>query len=152
MTQQRVESCMLLLASEYLCRAVQFGILEQPSIHFSSSEVMNPIPQTPEDLTFGREDLHAGCQEGVYEEVTTGEAERIRSKGAMISSRVFVWKDGPEGCYGPKPSGLLSTLYRKPALLDSIFLGSVLVHSAALLRFTLPSLHKPRHRHYYGTV
>jgi hypothetical protein len=81
-TQQRVESWRLLGASEYLCRAVQFGILEQPSIPYSSGEVMNP--QTPEDLAFGSEDLRAGCQEGIYEEVTTGEAERIRSTGAMI--------------------------------------------------------------------
>jgi hypothetical protein len=82
--QQRVESWRLLWVSEYLCRAVQFGILEQPSIPFSSGEIMNPIPQTPEDLAFGSEDLRAGCQEGIYEEVTTGEAEGIRSTGAMI--------------------------------------------------------------------
>jgi hypothetical protein len=86
--------------SEYLCRAVQFGILEQPSIPFSSGEVMNPIPQTPEDLAFGREDLRAGCQKGIYEEVTTGEAERIRSTGATISSSFVVWQDGPEGRKG----------------------------------------------------
>jgi hypothetical protein len=58
---------------------------------------MNPIPKTPEDLEFGREDLRAGCQEGIYEEVTTGEVERIRSTDAMISSRFVLWKDGPEG-------------------------------------------------------
>jgi hypothetical protein len=57
----------LLGASEFLCRVVQFVILEQSSIPFSSGEVMNPIPQTPEDLAFGREDLRAGCQEGIYE-------------------------------------------------------------------------------------
>jgi hypothetical protein len=94
--QQRVESWRLLGTSEYLCRAVQFGILEQPSIPFSSGEVMNPIPQTPKDLAFGREDLRAGCQEGIYEEVTTGEAERIRSTDAMISSSFEVWQHGPE--------------------------------------------------------
>jgi hypothetical protein len=96
-TQQRVESWRLLGASEYLCRAVQFGILEQPSIPFSSGEVMNPIPQTPEDLAFGSEDLRSGCQEGTYEEVMIGEAERIRTTGAMISSSFVVWQDGPEG-------------------------------------------------------
>jgi hypothetical protein len=63
--QQRVESWRLLGASEFLCRAVQFGILKLPSIPFSSGEVMNPIPQTPEDLAFGREDLRAGFQEGI---------------------------------------------------------------------------------------
>jgi hypothetical protein len=76
--------------------------MEQPSIRFSSGEVMEPIPQTPEDLTFGREDLRAGCQEGMYEEVTTREAERIRSTGAMILSSFVVWKDGPEGRKGER--------------------------------------------------
>jgi hypothetical protein len=98
--QQRVESWRLLGASEFLCRAVQFGILEQPSIPFSSSEVMNQIPQTPEDLAFRRKDLRAGCQEGIYEAVPTGEVERIRSTGAMISSSFVVWQDGPEGRKG----------------------------------------------------
>jgi hypothetical protein len=70
-TQQRVESWRLLGASEFLCRSVQFGNLEQLSNLFSSGEVMNPIRQTPEDLAFGREDLRAGCLEGIYEEVTT---------------------------------------------------------------------------------
>jgi hypothetical protein len=37
-----------------------------------------------------------GCQEVIYEEVTSGEAERIRSTGAMISSSFVVWQDGPE--------------------------------------------------------
>jgi hypothetical protein len=83
-----------------LCRAVQFGILEQPSIPFSSGDVMNPIPETPEDLAFGREDLRAGCQEGIYEEVTTEEAERIRSTGVMISLSFVVWQGGPEGRKG----------------------------------------------------
>jgi hypothetical protein len=99
-TQQRVESWRLLGASEFLCRAVQFGILEQPSITSSSGEVMNPIPQTPEDLAFEREDIRTGCQEGIYEKVTTEEAERIRSTGAMISSSFVVWQDGPEGRKG----------------------------------------------------
>jgi hypothetical protein len=62
---------MLLGASEYLRRVVQFGILEQPFIPYSSGEVMNPIPQTPKDLAFGCEDLRAGYQEGIYEEVAT---------------------------------------------------------------------------------
>jgi hypothetical protein len=58
---------------------------------------MNPIPQTPEDLAFGREDLRAGSQEGIQEEVTTREVERICSTGTMILSSFVVWKNGPEG-------------------------------------------------------
>jgi hypothetical protein len=56
---------------------------------------MNSIPQTPDDLAFGREDLWAGCQEGIYEGVTTGEAERIRSTAAMISLSFVVRHVGP---------------------------------------------------------
>jgi hypothetical protein len=95
-----IESWRLLGASEYLCRAIQFRILDQPSTSFSSGEVINPIPQTPKGLAFGREDLQAGCQEGIYEELTTGEAERIRSTGAMISSSFVEWQDEPEGRKG----------------------------------------------------
>jgi hypothetical protein len=62
---------------------------EQPSIPFSCGEVINPITQTLD-----------GCQEAIYEEVTTGDAERIRSRGAMISSSFVVWQDGPEGRKG----------------------------------------------------
>jgi hypothetical protein len=90
-TQQRVESCRLLGASEFLCRAAQFGILEQPSILYSSGEVMNLIPQNPEDL-------RAGCQEGIYEEMTTGEAERIRSTGCYALLRMRpLWISCAEG-------------------------------------------------------
>jgi hypothetical protein len=90
-TQRRVESWRLLGASEFLRLAVQLGIVEKPSILFSSDEIMNPMPQTPEDLAFGREDLRAGCQEGIHEEVKTGEAERIRGTGVMILSSFVVW-------------------------------------------------------------
>jgi hypothetical protein len=57
---------------------------------------MSPIPQTPEDLAFGREDLRAGCLEGIYEEITLEEAENVIRTGAMISSSFAVWLDGPE--------------------------------------------------------
>jgi hypothetical protein len=36
-----------------------------------------PIPQTPEDLSFGREDLREGFLEGIYEEVTLEATESI---------------------------------------------------------------------------
>jgi hypothetical protein len=99
-TQQRVEAWRRLGASEFLCRAVQFGILEQPSIPFTSGEAMTPIPQTPEDLAFGREDLRAGCQERIYEKITPEEAETIQKTGAMISSSFVVWQHGPDGRNG----------------------------------------------------
>jgi hypothetical protein len=43
------------------------------------------------------------------------------------------------GVTGPKPSGAISYVVREPTLIDSILLGSVLVHSAALLSTPLPS-------------
>jgi hypothetical protein len=76
---------------------------------------MNTPPQTPEDLAFGREDSRAGCQEGIYEEVTTGEAERIRSTGAMISSSFVVWhKTGDnEGAVCGKPAEAIQALAQR---------------------------------------
>jgi hypothetical protein len=74
--------------------------MEQPSIPFTCGTVMSPIPQTPEDLAFGREDLRADCLEGIYEEITLEAAESIRSTGEMISSSSVVWQDGPEGRKG----------------------------------------------------
>jgi hypothetical protein len=57
---------------------------------------MNLIPQTPEDLAFGREDIRAGYREGIYEEMTVGNTKRIRSTGVMVSSIFVVWQDRPE--------------------------------------------------------
>jgi hypothetical protein len=61
---------------------------------------MSPIPQTPEDFAFGREDLRAGFLEGIYDEITLEAAEGIGRTGAMISSSFMVWQDGPEGRKG----------------------------------------------------
>jgi hypothetical protein len=54
------------------------------SIPFTCGTVMSPIPQTLEDLAFGREDLRAGFLEGIYEEITLEAAESIRRTGVMI--------------------------------------------------------------------
>jgi hypothetical protein len=81
-------------SSRYLQAPLRTGYQAAPYFILS-------IPKTAEDLAFGREYLRAGCHEGICEEVTTGEAERIRSTGAMISSRFVVWQDGQEerkGC------------------------------------------------------
>lgn len=44
-------------ASEYLVRAIRYGILERPERPFVNGEVLGDIPQSEEDLSFGREDL-----------------------------------------------------------------------------------------------
>jgi hypothetical protein len=48
--------------------------------------------------------------------------------------------------------GYFSMWFRDPTLIDSILLGSVLVHSAALLSTHASVSNKARHRHYYDTV
>jgi hypothetical protein len=50
-------------ASEYLLRAIQFGIGEPPSTPFTGvGAEMGEVPQTDEDLKFGRADLQVGLQ------------------------------------------------------------------------------------------
>jgi hypothetical protein len=68
--------------------------------HRSPGKTMRLIPQSPEELAFAREDLRAGCQEGIYEEVSRVEVEEIRSTGAIVSSSFVVWQEGAEGCKG----------------------------------------------------
>jgi hypothetical protein len=74
--------------------------MEKPTTPFTSGETMGLIPQSPEDLVFAREDLRAGCQQGIYEEVSRVEVEEIRSTGAIISPSIVVWQEGAEGRKG----------------------------------------------------
>jgi hypothetical protein len=111
--QQRVEAWRRLGASGFLCRAIQFGILEQPSIPFTSGDSMNPAPQTPEDLAFGREDLRAGCQEGIYEQINPGEAEKFRKMGGndiIELCGVAGWTRGTEGAIRSESVQAVQTL------------------------------------------
>jgi hypothetical protein len=79
-------------ATEYEVRAIRFGILDLPSIPFTSGVVLPAIPQTEEDLEFGREDLHAGCASGIYEEIGVEEVREAVSMGRMVSSAFVVWQ------------------------------------------------------------
>jgi hypothetical protein len=79
-------------ATEYEVRAIRFGILDLPSIPFTSGVVLPAIPQTEEDLVFGREDLRAGCVSGIYEEVVTEEVREVVRTGRMVSSAFVVWQ------------------------------------------------------------
>jgi hypothetical protein len=40
--------------SEYLLRAVKYGIYEAPTVPFEAGEQMRAVPQAEEDLEFGR--------------------------------------------------------------------------------------------------
>ena len=101
-TQQCVRAWRRFGCSEYLCRAIQFGIFDQPTTPFRQGEGVElpQIPQSPEDLAFGLADLKVGCQEDIYRKVTPAHAERARELGAVISSAFTVSQDGPEGPKG----------------------------------------------------
>jgi hypothetical protein len=70
--------------------------MEKPTTSFTWGETMGLIPQSPEDLAFSREDLRAGFQEGIYEEVSRSEVDEIRCTGAMVSSSFVVWQEKAE--------------------------------------------------------
>jgi hypothetical protein len=80
-------------ATEYEVLAIRFGILDPPSIPFTSGVVLPAIPQTEEDLGFGRDDLRAGCASGIYEEVVAEEVREVVRTGRMVSSAFVVWKE-----------------------------------------------------------
>jgi hypothetical protein len=77
-------------ASEYLCRAIRFGIHEEPTVPFTEGTFLPPVPQTQEDLLFAEDDLGQGCLSGVYERVSRREAEGLRATGLLISSAFTV--------------------------------------------------------------
>lgn len=95
--QQRVEAWRALGASEYVCRNIKFGISDPPTVPFTEGTLAPEIPQTPEDLEFGTQDLKQGCLEGIYEEVLAVEVEHLRRQGLMVSNAFVVWeeRDGP---------------------------------------------------------
>jgi hypothetical protein len=73
-------------ASGYEERAIRFGILDPPSAPFTAGTILPDIPQTEEDLEFGKEDLSSGCMSGIYEEISRDQAEAVVADGKIISS------------------------------------------------------------------
>lgn len=98
-TQKRVEEWRQLGASEYLCRAVQFGIYEAPCSPFVSGEgeELSDIPQSQNDRELAAQDLGEGCKKGIYEEITFQHAQRAKKQGDIISSAFTVWQEKEEG-------------------------------------------------------
>lgn len=82
----------LLKTSEYLCRFIQFGIRDMPSVPFSKGEILPAIPQTEEDKEFGLADLDDGIRMGVYEEVTRDYVTERVKNGLLCSSAFTVWQ------------------------------------------------------------
>lgn len=101
-TQVSVEAWRQLGSSEFLCRAVQFGIFDPPQVQFipGEGEVMGDIPQSKEDLEFGLADLKDGCATGIYQEVTRDYAMNAMNRGAIISSAFTVWQETDQGVKG----------------------------------------------------
>ena len=71
------------------------GLLDLPKEACWGLPPMGAIPQSEEDLEFGRKDLEAGCASGVYEEVAAWEAEDLVRRGYLISSAFTVWQGDP---------------------------------------------------------
>jgi hypothetical protein len=79
-------------ATEYVVRAIRFGILDLPSTPFTSGLVLPAIPQNKEDLEFGKEDLRIGCDSGIYEELSAEEVRAVVETGRMVSSAFTTWQ------------------------------------------------------------
>jgi hypothetical protein len=79
-------------ASGYEERAIRFGILDPLSVPFTAGTILPDIPQTEEDLEFGKADLSSGCLSGIYEEISRDKAEAVVADGKMISSTFTVWQ------------------------------------------------------------
>ena len=83
-------------ASEYLVRAIRFGILDRPTMPFTEGIVLENIPQSEEKMAFGVQDLMKGCANGLYEELYEYVRDRVR-EGNMVSSAFTVWqREGAE--------------------------------------------------------
>lgn len=84
-------------SSDYEARQIRYGILDHPAVPFMDGVVLGEIPQTEDDVEFGRVDLSKACGEGVYEEIGREEAMRVAGTGKMVSSAFVVWQGSGEG-------------------------------------------------------
>ena len=68
------------------------GLLDLPTEAVWHLPPMGPVPQTAEDLAFGREDLKVGCGMGVYEKMTPEGREDLIRRGFLVSSAFTLWQ------------------------------------------------------------
>lgn len=68
------------------------GLLDLPSEAVWGLPPMGAVPQSKEDLEFGLADLEAGCQAGVYEELSQEKTEDLTRRGFLISSAFTIWQ------------------------------------------------------------
>ncbi len=53
-----------------------------------------------EDVAFSTEDLSDGCEQGIYEEISESQVEKVRKEGFMVSSSFVVWRETEDGSKG----------------------------------------------------
>lgn len=82
----------MLRVSPGFCDMLTEGLLDLPSQAVWGLPPMGAVPQSAEDLEFGRQDLEAGCASGVYEELGHRETEDLLGRGFLISSAFTVWR------------------------------------------------------------
>ena len=68
------------------------GLLDLPIQPVWHMPPMGPVPQTAEDLAFGRADLKAGCGAGFYRKVMPDKRADLICTGNLISSSFFLWQ------------------------------------------------------------
>jgi hypothetical protein len=71
---------------------------------------------------------------------------------AVVKTEIYPLQYELPAVTGPKPSGVNLYIVRESTPIDSILLGSVLVHSAALLSTHASVSNKQWHRQYYDTI
>jgi hypothetical protein len=91
-TSAKVDRWAELGASGYEERSIRFGIIDSPSVPFTAGTIFPDIPQTEEDLKFGKAELSSGCMSGIYEEISRDQAEAVVADGKMIYYTFTVWQ------------------------------------------------------------
>ena len=81
-------------ASLFVIRALTFGVWDPPQRRFTHGRELPEIPQTPEDISFGQEDLLEGCRIGTYQQVSAEYARQRMEGGAIISSAFVARRNG----------------------------------------------------------
>lgn len=82
--------------SQYLCRHIQFGIRDMPTVPFEREKILPVIPKKGEDKQFGLSVITSGLLEVVYEEVSREYALDQVKKGKLVSSAFLIWKGEKE--------------------------------------------------------
>lgn len=72
------------------------GMRDMPSVPFTERTFLGEIPQTKEDLVFGRQDPWQGSRDGRVRKIENGIVREIVRSGKMISSAFFAWQGEDE--------------------------------------------------------